>query len=232
MNVSEQTLLEGSWYALDQAGRLLRSAASLFETGEQSTALVIALFGREELGRSRLLRECAREVRAGKSLDANEVRARCDDHVKKQEAAAFSVTLKPSKDSALDSALDRALSTLQNDPASEASKGASALVDSAASKKLKRQPSDRHEARCCALYVDLDITGGDWLRPEDFDVDEARNHIREAVKDYAMERENLTNPTLRATLEQHLPHISVREMWSARNMLRRSISLPLPIQPK
>ena len=63
--VSEQTLLQGSWYALEQAGRLLRSAVALFESGDPSTAVAVAMFGREELGRSRILRVLAQQVKAG-----------------------------------------------------------------------------------------------------------------------------------------------------------------------
>ena len=82
-NVDEQTLLEGSWWALEQAGKLLGSATRLFESGDCSTAVAVAMFGREELGRSRLLRDCSGEVRDGKLLQPNEIKKRCDDHVKK-----------------------------------------------------------------------------------------------------------------------------------------------------
>jgi AbiV family abortive infection protein len=89
MNVTEQMLLEGSWWALKQAGRLLESATMLFESGDFSTALAVAMFGREELGQSRLLRDCAWEVREGKVPQPDEIKRRCKDHVKKQEASAF-----------------------------------------------------------------------------------------------------------------------------------------------
>jgi hypothetical protein len=55
--VTAQTLWEGSWLALEQAGRLLRSASILWDSGDPSTAVAIAMLGREELGRSRLLRQ-------------------------------------------------------------------------------------------------------------------------------------------------------------------------------
>jgi AbiV family abortive infection protein len=87
--ISEQTLLEGSWHALVQAGRLLRSAVLLFDSGDASSALMLAMFVREELGRSRLLRMCAGEVNAGQLYTPCEVAAKCDDHVAKQETSAF-----------------------------------------------------------------------------------------------------------------------------------------------
>ena len=49
--VSESLLLEGSWYALEQAGRLLRAAVGVFDDGDPATGLVLAMLGREEIGR-------------------------------------------------------------------------------------------------------------------------------------------------------------------------------------
>jgi AbiV family abortive infection protein len=85
--ISEQTLLEGSWHAVVQAGRLLHSAVLLFDSGDASSALVLAMFGREELGRSRLLRTCAGEVNAGQLYTPSEIAAKCDDHVEEYRAA-------------------------------------------------------------------------------------------------------------------------------------------------
>src|ERR1700722_1238991 len=85
--ISEQTLLEGSWHALVQAGRLLRSAVLLFDSGDASSASVLAMFVREELGRSRLLRICAGEVKAGQLYTPSEIAAKCDDHVARQASA-------------------------------------------------------------------------------------------------------------------------------------------------
>lgn len=41
--VTEQVLLEGAWYALAQAGRLLNSATTLYVANDGSTALAIAM---------------------------------------------------------------------------------------------------------------------------------------------------------------------------------------------
>jgi AbiV family abortive infection protein len=96
--ISEQTLLEGSWHALAQAGRLLRSAVLLLDSGDASSALVLAMFVREELGRSRLLRICAGEVNAGQLYTPCEIAAKCDDHVAKQEASAYEAKRKRQPD--------------------------------------------------------------------------------------------------------------------------------------
>lgn len=227
-NVAEQTLLEGSWWALGQAGRLLRSATTLFESGDFGTALAVAMFGREELGRSRLLRNCAREVREGKTLQAHEITKRCEDHVRKQEASAFGITLRPSSDSQL----GKALSALtEHEPGSEQWNNANDVINSAADAKRKRQPHERHQARCSSLYVDLNDPGTDWLRPVDISREEARINISDAVNDYAQEVDRLTNEGLRPTLQQHFPHLSVEAMSVARARMSHAVDIPRPIWP-
>src|SRR5580700_10507363 len=93
-NVSEQTLLEGSWLALAQAGRLLRSAGMVLQSGDPSSAVVLGMFGREEMGRSRLLRDLSGEVSSGKTFTVKEVARYCGDHVDKQSATALSTVLR------------------------------------------------------------------------------------------------------------------------------------------
>ena len=83
MPVAEQMLLEGSWLALEQVGNLLRDAVTLHNGGSYAAAIALAQFGREELGRSRILRDCSGKVRAGAQLTAKDIQARCDNHVRK-----------------------------------------------------------------------------------------------------------------------------------------------------
>ena len=126
-HVTEQTLLEGSWLALEQAGRLLRSAVSLLNLGDFGTAVALGMLGREELGRSRMLRTLSGEVSAGKTLSPKQVAQRCGDHVAKQEASALSITV-------------RATGGQVNQTS-----------DAAVEAKRKRQPHDRHAVRCGIL---------------------------------------------------------------------------------
>lgn len=229
MNVTEQTLLEGSWWALEQAGRLLRSAITLLESGDPSTALAVAMFGREELGRSRLLRDCAQEVHEGKALQAHEITKRCEDHVRKQGASAFGVTLRPSSDSQIGKALS---AMTQHEPGSEEWSNANDLVNSAADAKQKRQPHDRHQARCKGLYVDLNDSGTNWLRPIEISREEARINISDAVNDYAQEVDRLTNEGLRTSLQQNFPRLNVEAMSEARTRMPHAVDLPRPVWPR
>ncbi len=201
-NVSEQTLLVGSWYALEQAGRLLHSAKILFESGDFSTAVAVAMLGREGLGRSRLLRDCSRDVREGKLLHANEITKRCQDHVTKQNASVGSITLRTTNDTELGKALQ---TQREYAPSSEQWKRAESFINSAHEAKQKRQPNERHQLRCSSLYVDINAMGTDWIRPFKIDKEEARNHIYDAANDYSHEVDCLTNKDLQSMLEQHPP---------------------------
>ena len=57
MDVAACDLLKGLWYSLEQCGRLLKSAGVLYEEKDYSTAVGVAMFAREELGKHRLLRK-------------------------------------------------------------------------------------------------------------------------------------------------------------------------------
>jgi hypothetical protein len=63
--VSEKSLVEGVWFAMEQAGRLLHTAVQVFNSGDSSTSIALAMFAREELGRSRILLDLAYEVHCG-----------------------------------------------------------------------------------------------------------------------------------------------------------------------
>jgi hypothetical protein len=54
-SVSPQYLLEGAVYALEQCGLLLRDANLLYRNGSYSSAVAVALFATEELGRWSIL---------------------------------------------------------------------------------------------------------------------------------------------------------------------------------
>ena len=197
--VSEQTLLEGSWLALAQAGRLLHSAAKLLAAGEPSSAVALSMFGREEMGRSRLLRVLSGEVNGGKSFSVDEVTQRCGNHVSKQGASALSTTL-------------RAHSYAQRNQ----------LTDQAAAAKTKRQPQDRHDARCYSLYVDLKDSGNDWNRPMDTTDQYAREHLDDAINDYANEWDQLMFVGLTPAAK---PNARAQAMHAALKIMSRPVEL-------
>lgn len=186
--VSDTVLLQGSWYALEQAGRLLYASTAAFDTGDTSTGLALAMLGREELGRSLLLRNLADEVLSGKLLSSTDVQKRCDNHVKKQKAALLSTTLRVTPPGKLADAV-QAQSVAKW--GTLAWREARNHIESAISAKLKRDPDDRHRKRMRALYVDLNPDGLTWSRPSNTDRTTAREDIEDAVNDYATARDAL-----------------------------------------
>jgi AbiV family abortive infection protein len=64
-SVSPQYLLEGAAYALEQCGLLLRDANLLYRSGSYASAVALAAFAREELGRWKILRDLRKKVLHG-----------------------------------------------------------------------------------------------------------------------------------------------------------------------
>ncbi len=204
-HVSEQTLLEGSLLALEQSGRLLRSAVSLLDSGDFGSAVALGMLGREELGWSRLLRHLSGEVHAGRTFSAKDVAQRCGDHVAKQEASALSTTVRTTSKSQVNQTSDAAVEA-----------------------KRKRQPHDRHAVRCDGLYVDLNDAGTDWKCPRDISEQDALNHITDAVNDYAGELDKLK---VKELWHAH-PQVRGKAMDEARQKMSRTVDLPAPPWPR
>ena len=218
--VSAEVLLQGAWYALEQSGRLLTSAALVYDHGDKSTAVVLSMFGREELGRSSILRKLAKRVTEGEHLSPEDVRDACENHVEKQAAGAFITTLRIQAQTQLDAALR---ARMRGDPGSEEWQQASKAVELAINTKRKRQPQDRHEMRERALYVDLDPTGTAWLRPVTLDSARCLDGITDAVNDYAVERHRLRDERL---------DLDFPEMAAARANMDPKVILPEPRWPE
>ena len=218
--VSEKVLLEGSWYALEQAGRLLRASVVLFDSGDAGSALALAMFAREEFGRSRILRDIAAKVEGGACFSASDVAKRCDDHVQKQRASATSTTLRVQPPSALAQALQSALT---HGPRSDEWVASRKVINAASMTKTKRDPADRRRKRENGLYVDLDPNGTTWSRPCAITAADARPEIEDAVNDYATECDRLRDEVIA---------IDFPKLAMARAGMQPSPVLLPPIWPK
>jgi AbiV family abortive infection protein len=97
-SVSPKYLLEGAAYALEQCGLLLRDANLLYRNGSYASAVAVAAFAQEELGRWRILLDLRRKVLRGGSVTIKEIQTRCGDHVRKQEAGVMSTVMRTDKD--------------------------------------------------------------------------------------------------------------------------------------
>jgi len=191
--VSESLLLEGSWYALEQAGRLLRAAVGVLADADPATGLVLPMLGREELGRSRILRRLADEAAAGACFEAADVTRQCGDHVTKQRAGTFGTTLRVVPPSQFSAALQ---TSVRSAPGSAEQVAAREVIRAASEARAKRDPQDRHDLREVALYVDLDSSGTTWTRPCAVASTDTRDHIQDAVGDYAIECDALRDDVI------------------------------------
>ncbi len=180
MSVTEEFLVRGYALALEQCGLLLRDAVHLYHNGSYATAVVLAAFGREELGRSKILLGMWRRVRGGTAVAVEEIDAACDDHVAKQRAGMLSLTLVTDRDTVLGKLLsDRT----RYSPQSQEWRDADVKLKQIDEIKTKRTPDDRHSSRMAALYVEPK-SSSEWNRPADLSVQTGYNCVRDAVNDY------------------------------------------------
>jgi AbiV family abortive infection protein len=184
--VTAEALLHGAVYSLERCGGLLGDATLLYENGSYATALAVAAFAREELGRWRLLLDLHERTRAGESLTVEVVKTACDDHVRKQEAGMTSLTLRTKNNSGVGKLLR---SRMKAPPGSSERKEADKQLDKIDQLKSKRTPLDRHQLRMTALYVDI-LSEKDWNQPtRKISQNAAYEFLIDALNDYAPQRQ-------------------------------------------
>jgi hypothetical protein len=153
----------------------------------------VVLFGREELGRYRILCELADDVQKGKLVSPSDVQVACGGHVEKQRSSTVSTVLRMTRGTRLDDLLRR---YMHGPPASEGGQTARKELQVAIDAKTKRSPTDRHELRMRAFYVDMKPTADGWLRPSEITRQEALDAISDAVNDYSGERDRLRDEVI------------------------------------
>jgi AbiV family abortive infection protein len=135
MSVTPEYLIKGYALALEQCGLLLRDAVRLYENGSYATAVVLAAFGWEELGRSKILLDLWRRRRAGEAVTLEQIDAACGEHVDKQRAGMLSMTMRADKDTGLGKILTERMT---NAPQTKEWKDADATLKQIDEKKAKR----------------------------------------------------------------------------------------------
>ena len=183
-SVSAQYLLEGSVYALEQCGSLLRDANLLYRNCSYANAVALAAFAREELGRWKILLDLRKEVVAGKHLTIEAIQSSCAGHVEKQRAGMMSLTMRGETGSGLGKLLQARMTTT---PGTEERRLANEEIEKLDRLKAKRVPNERHNQRMSALYVDA-ISIDQWNRPsEEISRAFARDFLTDAVNDYSVQ---------------------------------------------
>src|SRR5262249_45808748 len=156
-SVTPRYLLEGAAYALEQCGLLLRDANVLYSDGSYSSAVAIALFAREELGRYRILLDLRNEVLGGNHFTIEKIGKRCKKHKHKKEAGMLSFVMRIDTDILLGEVL---CTYLNVEHGSKEWKTAREQLQQA----QQTIPVKRHNQRMSALYVDA-VAPDAWSRP-------------------------------------------------------------------
>jgi AbiV family abortive infection protein len=181
-SVSADYLVRGVVYALEQCGRLLGDAKALYNIGSYGTAVAVAAFAREELGRSNILLKLWGKVISGETVTVADIEKKCRNHVEKQRWAVLSTTIMGDSDSGP----GKLVSTkLRADIHSEEWKAADEQLKEIDKKQKKRAPDERHELRLQGLYVDPDDSGKRWRLPKNIGQEQACKFLAEAGNDYA-----------------------------------------------
>ena len=149
-SVTPEYLLQGAAYALEQSGLLLRDANVLYRDGSYASAMVLGLFAQEELGRWSMLRDLRKKVLDGKHLTVKEIQDHCGDHVSRQRAGMMSTTMRADRYSVLGNLLMTLFGSIGWSRARQ-------QIEKLDRLKAKRTPSDRHQQRMSALYVDAQL---------------------------------------------------------------------------
>jgi len=213
-SVSPQYLLEGAAYALEQCGLLLRDANLLYRSGSYASAVALAAFAQEELGRWKMLLDLRRKVIDGDSVTIKEIKTRCGDHVRKQEAGVMSTTMRADMDSGLGKLLQ---ARANSKPGSKEWKAADEQIQKLDRQKAKRAPDDRHKQRMSALYVDA-VAPDRWNRPtNEISVAAAFDYLQDAANDYSLQRDRYTNPEVYKPDDPEL--YTALEKWTDRPAL-------------
>jgi AbiV family abortive infection protein len=184
-SITAQSLLHGAVYSLEQCGQLLGDAKLLYENGSCATALAVAAFAREDLGRWRILLKLRKRVLAGESLTVEDVKNAYEDHVRKQEAGMTSLTILADNDSGVGRLLQ---SRMKAPLGSKERQEADQQLKKIDHRKSKRTPDDRHRLRMKALYVDI-LSQEQWNRPtQEISRLAAYEFLAEAMNDYRLQR--------------------------------------------
>jgi AbiV family abortive infection protein len=184
LTMDDAYLLEGAVYALEQCGLLLRDANLLYREGSYASAVALASFAREELGRWRILLDLRRKVLDGKHLTIKEIQTHCSDHVRRQRAGMTSITMSTNRDTGLGKLLQ---TRMEATPGSKEWKAAHEQLEELNKQKKKRVPDERHRERMSALYVDA-VSVGRWNRPaKKISQEHAREFLQGAVNDYSLQ---------------------------------------------
>lgn len=189
MSVRADVLLQGAWYAVEQSGLLLAHAITLYSSNAYASAVVLALLAREELGRGNILLDLWRNASGGADVSVEEVQRACDNHVEKQRRGQLSTNYRTQGAGGVAKLLQERSKAKPNSPEYAELDRQVKDIDEL---KSKRTPAERHATRLKSMYVDLNDVGTEWNRPHLLPIDEATNCLTDAITDYSVKQDRLS----------------------------------------
>lgn len=205
--VSSEKILIGVFFALRQAWELLSSAEVLQRAKKFSSAYGMAVFCREEVGKSKLLQEYWEASKAGKSISAHELNSGAlRSHAKKLRAVG--------------KVLSQGVFSQGPPPDPGSSEAREELLRLRAINARAREldPARTHLGRLRAFYVEMHEAGAGWWTPWTiFDSTKSSGEILEAESAYILRR---------CELEALRKEVGRTDM-----VLRNSLHLPPELNP-
>src|SRR5258708_4791524 len=145
--LSARNIIEGSFYAMEQAGLLINDAAALYAQRKWPSSLVLAVFSLEELGKAEILLQRGIEAAATGPKSRDQVIAGGAAHKTKLKAGQGPATVTASVNFSDDIPA----------PNTAESEELEAQLDAAQQIALDNAPAEGHAARMRSLYADLGI---------------------------------------------------------------------------
>ena len=219
--LSADDLLHGAIYALEHGGNLLGDAVGLWQRTSYSSGVILAVFAREEIGRSKICAAAWREVLAGANVSTEDLAKRCAHHVAKLKAGRVGLTLRLTAEPGQGAFIK----ALARGPDAEGYREARERVDAMFKALTKRdEAGETHALRCRAQYVDTTPTG--WNRPAETSREESSELICDVANAYAVRRNHALDTDARRLPGDPTPIGPAARAWPD------CPTLPTPVWPE
>jgi AbiV family abortive infection protein len=207
--VTDQFLLKGSVYALEQCGLLLRDATTLFKAGSYAGSIVMAAHAREELDRAILLRELRERVLTGLALSVADINQELEEHAD-QRLVRVSASPRAEADPELDELLQ---ARLYDAPRGQKHQQADLFFEHISKEQAERTRNERHALLERCLHVGPESAGTHWHKPKAHSRERARHFLTEVLGDYAGERDRIETGLCHP---KHAEFVNAVRAWAGR----------------
>lgn len=189
VKVTSDFLLQGAFYALEQAGYILQDARLLYGQGRWPSSFALAVLSREEIGQARIYLRKRKALLEGNIVTLQSLKAEVSGggaHVRRITASQQIIGVPVSVAGWGD----------RPEPGSPEEKQLLERLDQKRRILDEQRPKEAHQRKLRALYVDPGEDGPYWLRPiAEITQAEADLMLDEAELQYMIQRRNLLNPT-------------------------------------